>query len=124
MLVAAYLANILILVPVAFSTLRSESSAGTVFEEKFPMDSPLRLLVGALWFGILVCSVIGLFRPNQMVAILILQVVYKATFLVLYIVPVWRTDGFHSVPAGITICFLAIVLIWPFLLWKSSPIWL
>jgi hypothetical protein len=117
----AYVANLLILVPVALPTLLSERGASAVFQSKFATDTPFRVLVGCLWTGIMVASAIGLFLPQAMAGVLVVQVVYKSLFLALVIVPLLREKGLVAIPMGVSVSFLAIVLLWPFLLWKSGP---
>jgi hypothetical protein len=119
MLRLAYAANIVILVPVALATVASEQAMTTVFEGKFAESAALRVLVGCLWTAILVCSVIGLFYPQEMIAILVLQVIYKALFLALVIAPMVGTAGLASVPTGLSISFALIVAIYPLILWSA-----
>ena len=56
-----------------------------------------------------------------MVGILILQVIYKALFLTIFILPLWRSEGIGAIPTGLTLCFAAIVAVWPVFLWKTFP---
>lgn len=56
-----------------------------------------------------------------MVGILILQVIYKALFLGLFVFPLWQSQGVEGVPLGLTLSFIAIVITWPFILWKTYP---
>jgi len=117
LLLTAYIANILILLPVALGTTISSKWAELVVQSKLPVDSPFRILVGCFWTAILFCSAVGLFLPRQMVGILLLQIVYKSLFLGLVIFPLWRRRGRNAVPLGITVSFVLIVLIWPMILW-------
>ena len=117
----AYGANIVILLPVALATMVSSRGAAAAIESKFAVDTPYRVLVGCLWTAILVCSVLGLFFPATMVGILMLQIFYKSLFLVLFLFPLWRSKGMKAVPIGLTGSFVAIVLLWPPILWLSYP---
>ena len=108
----AYGANIAILAPVV--TLLLTSPANRVFGASTPDVASLKLLVAALWGAILLCSVVGLFRPQAMTAILLLQVIYKAGWLAIFVVPAMRAG--EAVPWGPAITFVPIVLIWPFIL--------
>ncbi len=56
-----------------------------------------------------------------MVGILILQVFYKALFLGLVVFPLWQSQGVEAVPFGLSLSFMAIVITWPFILWKTYP---
>ncbi|OBV10974.1 hypothetical protein [Erythrobacter dokdonensis] len=108
----AYCANIAILAPVV--TLLLTGPAHRVFGAATPDIASLKLLVAALWGAILLCSVAGLFRPQAMVAILLLQVIYKSAWLAGFVIPAMRAG--EAVPWGPAITFVPIVLIWPFIL--------
>lgn len=108
----AYAANILILAPVLLALL--PGPAGRVFGPETPDVPSLRLLVAALWFAILACSAAGLVWPRAMVAILLLQVIYKSLWLVVFVWPAWRSG--QPVPWGPALSFLPIVLLWPWLI--------
>lgn len=110
----AYLSNIAILVPVCVGMFGGRAAA-TVFEGKVLPSPQLEQLVGALWFAILATSILGLVWPQTFAPILILQVIYKALFLVGTALPLWRSG--KEVPLGVTGSFIAIVASYPFLIW-------
>lgn len=109
----AYGANIVILVPVVWALVAAGSPAA-VFGPGVNESPGLRLLVVSLWGAILACSVLGMFAPRAFVAILLLQVIYKAAWLIAYVLPTWRNG--EAVPWGPAVTFAAIVLIWPIIL--------
>ena len=113
-----YAANIVILVPVVWSMFASGGTDG-VFEGKVEDSPGLRLLVGSLWLAILLGSVAGLFAPRFFLPILLVQVVYKGAWLVAFVLPLWRAGGWDAVPGGITTVFVAIVLLWPLVVWRA-----
>ncbi|MGB0085856.1 MAG: hypothetical protein WBP94_10850 [Rhodomicrobiaceae bacterium] len=119
MLRAAYLFNVLVLVPVGLTTLLSPASMRLVFENKMQHAPELRMLVGCLWTAILVCSLIGLAKPELMIGILILQVVYKALFLVLVVLPLVVKRGLDAIPLGVAATSALIVLVWPFVIYTE-----
>ncbi|RGP40420.1 hypothetical protein BPTFM16_00705 [Altererythrobacter insulae] len=114
----AYAANILILVPVVWSMFFSGGTDG-VFEGKVVDSEGLRLLVGSLWFAILIGSLAGLSWPAIFAPLLLVQMVYKSVWLIAYVWPHREDPG---IPVGISIVFLMIVLTYPLLLWFSG-IW-
>lgn len=117
MLQIAYLANILILIPVCFMMFFGTNGPRVQAFNNTITDSPgLRLLAGSLWFGILSCSCAGLFYPTLFAPILLLQVIYKSTFLLAYVLPLVLKCAWNQVPWGITLSFILIILIWPLLL--------
>ena len=113
----AYWANIVILVPIAVPTIfrifptdegRMEESRGW------------RALVGSLWTAILVLSVLGLFAPERYAPVLLLQLVYKSIWLLVYAAPRILRREYASIPWGITVSFAAIVVVWPFIIpWSA-----
>ncbi len=108
----AYGANIVILTPVV--ALLLTGPANRVFGPGTPDIASLRLLVAAMWGAILLCSVFGLFRPQPMAAILVLQVIYKSVWLAIYVIPAIRAHA--PVPWGPAITFVPIILVWPIIL--------
>jgi len=79
-----YIANIAILVPVAFGSL---TGLLPISRGHFPESAGWRTLTGSLWTAILLCSIAGLFRPIVFAPILLLQVIYKTIWLLFYVLP-------------------------------------
>ena len=112
-----YGANILILAPVVWGMFGAWAGP-TLFGGDVENSQGLRLLVGSLWLAILLASVAGLFAPQFYRPVLLIQIVYKATWLATFIAPLWQRGG--EVPWGITVIFAGIVLTWPFFFWASA----
>ncbi len=110
----AFIANILILVPVCYSVLLGAGVA-TVFDGIVEESKGLRLLVGSLWSAILIASIAGLIAPRFFAPVLLIQVIYKSLWLALFVAPS-IIEG-RPWPVGISVIFLLIVLIYPFLFW-------
>lgn len=87
-LIGPYLLNIVILVPICFSMFLGGGTA-TVFEGRVPESAGLRLLVGSLWFSILVASIAGLVLPAFFAPVILIQVIYKLVWLVVFVMPLW-----------------------------------
>lgn len=111
-LTIAYILNLLILVPVVFQ-LFSGSGMATIFEGKVAESTGLRILVGSLWLAILLASVGGLFQPAFFAPVILIQIFYKATWLLLYVLPLIKSGAPY--PVGISACFLFIVVTYPLL---------
>ncbi len=113
----AYAANVIILAPVLISTF-SDSSPKQIraFQSQVDNSDGLRLLVASLWSAIFLLSIAGLFQPKSFVVVLVLQVIYKLIYLLVYVVPTARKKGFQFVPKGLSLSFAAIVIIWPILI--------
>ncbi|MEN0040336.1 MAG: hypothetical protein AAF764_03260 [Pseudomonadota bacterium] len=110
--------NLLILVPVVWAMLAGSGVTG-VFEDKVSESQGLRLLVGSLWLAIAVASVGGFFAPRFFLPVLIIQVIYKACWLLIFILPLARAQGWEAIPQGITFVFIGIVLSYPFFIAKA-----
>ena len=109
----AYWANIALLVPIAMPTVfRLLPTDQARFEE----SAGWRVLVGSLWFAILVLSVLGLFQPLRYSPVLLLQLIYKSLWLAVYVVPRLLRGEVDQVPWGIAGSFALIVIVWPWLI--------
>jgi hypothetical protein len=120
-LLGPYILNILILVPVCYSMFFG-GGISTVFEGKVDESQGLRLLVGSLWFAILIASIGGLIRPTFFAPVILIQTLYKAFWLVAFIAPLWLAG--KPVPIGISTVFALTVLGYPIALWlatRSTP---
>jgi hypothetical protein len=110
-LLIPYAANIAILVPVAFGSL---TGLLPISRGHFPESSGWRTITGSLWTAILLCSIAGLFHPVVFAPILLLQVIYKTVWLVVYVLPRLRNaDSRKEIHWGIAVSFLLIVIIYP-----------
>lgn len=112
----AYVANILILVPVCWAMFFGNAMA-SVFQGTVTDSQGLRLLVGSLWAAILSASVLGLFMPLLFAPLLLVQIIYKAMWLALFVLPLVLAG--KPAPWGIASIFAAIVLTYPFVLWRA-----
>ncbi len=113
-----YALNIAILLPVCWAMFSGKGES-LVFQGAIATSAApgLELLVGSLWLAILLGSIAGLVLPFPMAPLLLVQIVYKAAWLVVFVVPALLGDA--PIPFGITVCFVAIVASWPFFLWAA-----
>jgi len=113
-----YIANILVAGWISFNCLLSPKSAtAIVFTNDFQYSEAIRL-VGALWFAIFALSVLGLFFPQKMALVLVFQLIYKSTWLLVAAIPAMINN--QSYPKSMAAFFLVWVLILPFVIpWKS-----
>lgn len=109
----AYLANVLLLVPVAVPTL---FRLLPLDQGRFAESAGWRVLVGALWSAILCLSILGVFFPLRYAPVLLLQWIYKSLYLGVYVAPRVRRGEWSAIPWGITASFAVIVAVWPFLI--------
>lgn len=94
-------------------------SATSIFQSVYPANDTIRL-VGCLWLAIAILSVLGLWRPLSFSPVLLLQLIYKASWLVVVAIPAIHNK--QSYPSGMAAFFLAWVLVLPFVIpwtiWK------
>ena len=55
-------------------------------QSKFPESEGFRTILGSLWTAILIGSVSGLLFPVQMSPLLLIQVIYKTLWLIVFVV--------------------------------------
>jgi hypothetical protein len=111
----AYGANIIILVPVVYAMLIGNGVA-SAFEGRVDESAGLRLMVASFWFAILASSVAGLAWPKFFAPILIVQIIYKALWLAIFVWPLMQRSGWEAIPTGIVGVFAAIVVTYPLIL--------
>lgn len=112
----AFAANIFILVPVCWNMLARNGTA-LVFGSAVDESDGLRMLVGSLWASILVASIAGLAQPKFFAPVVLIQVFYKALWLLVFVLPAHLSD--RPVPTGISAVFLLIVITYPALFWLA-----
>lgn len=107
-----YLANILVAGWISISSLFFPKTAQiTVFGGAFAYSESIRL-VGALWGGIFLLSIMGLFFPKPMSVILLFQLVYKSSWLLFAALPAILKQ--EPYPKAMAIFFVVWVVILPF----------
>jgi len=113
-----YAANIIVAGWISISSLfYPKTAVATVFENNFAYSESIRL-VGALWGGIFILSILGLFYPQKMSLVLLFQLIYKSSWLVFAALPAMMNN--QPYPKGMATCFIIWVLILPFVIpWKS-----
>lgn len=113
-LLLPYVFNIAVLIPVGLLTLFGGSSGCRwAFQNKFPESEGIRTILGSIWTAILGMSVLGLFMPFAMTPLLVMQVIYKSLWLVVFVLPRVIGARGHEVPWGMAITFLVIVVSYP-----------
>lgn len=95
------------------SLFNPNKAAITVFQNAYQPTDAIRL-VGCLWLAIAVLSVLGLWRPISFSPILLVQLIYKSTWLLVVALPAIRFN--QPYPIGMALFFLIWVLILPFVM--------
>ena len=116
-MIFSYIFNIIVLIPVGLLTLLGGERGGQLAcQNKFPESEGFRTILGSLWTAILIGSVLGLFFPVTMSALLLIQVIYKSLWLLVFVMPRLLKGKISEVPSGITLVFLVIVLSYPWVI--------
>lgn len=113
-----YAANIILAGWISISCLFFPQIAqSTVFNNSFAYSEAIQL-VGALWGAIFLLSIVGLFYPYSMSLVLLFQLIYKGTWLLVAALPaIFQQQDF---PKGMAWCFVIWVFILPFVIpWKT-----
>lgn len=112
-----YVLNIIVAGQISLTALWSaEQSAVSTFQNAYAPNEVMRL-VGCLWLGIALISVLGLWKPLAFSPILLLQLIYKGTWLIVVAYPAIQNQ--QPYPKGMAAFFLIWVLILPFVIpWK------
>jgi hypothetical protein len=112
-----YAANILVAGWISITSLFFPKVAHrSVFEQNVEYSGVIQL-VGALWFAIFLLSVLGMFFPQKMSLVLVFQLIYKSSWLLVVALPALiRGNAF---PSGMAVVFLIWVLLLPlFIPWR------
>ena len=99
-----YLLNIAVLAPVCTALWRGTAEA-ELFEGKWVWSTDFASLLLTMWAAVLVCSVVGVFAPRAMIALPVMQVVYKSLYLAVVAYPAIAAHGLASQPTPIVAVF-------------------
>jgi hypothetical protein len=107
-----YMANIIVAGWIGITSLFfPKLSSATIFQNSYQTTDIIRL-VGCLWLAIAILSVLGLWLPFTFSPILLLQLIYKGSWLLVVAIPAIKNS--QPYPSGMAIFFLVWVLILPF----------
>jgi hypothetical protein len=117
MIKVMYAANILVAGWIGITSLFSPKlSAQTIFSNAYENTEVIRL-VGCLWLAIAILSVGGLFRPIVFSPVLLLQLIYKGSWLLVVALPAIQNN--KAYPYSMALFFLVWVLLLPFVIpWR------
>src|SRR5271165_1191301 len=100
-LLLPYIFNIVVLIPVGLTPFGGEAGRRLVFQGKLPEGAGIRTISGSFWTVIVIGSVIGLFHPVSMSPLLLIQVIYKTLWLVVFVLPLVVRGQGNAVPWGV-----------------------
>lgn len=116
-LLLPYIFNIVVLIPVGLTTLLGGAEAQRrLFQGKYPDSPGIRTILGGQWTAMLVVSMIGLLYPVAMSPLLLIQVIYKTLWWLVFTIPrllSGRREEVHWPMAGV---FLLIMLTYPWVI--------
>ena len=124
-LLLPYAFNIIVLVPIGLMTLLGGERGGQLASQgKFPESEGFRTILGSLWTAILIGSMLGLLYPVPMSPLLLIQVIYKTLWLLVFVLPRLLGGRIGEVPWGIALTFFMIVFSYPWVIpWGPLFAW-
>lgn len=113
-----YILNIIVAGWISLVSMTSPSLASrTIFSGAYQTNELMRL-VGCLWLGIAVLSACGLWRPITFSPVLLIQLIYKGSWLAIVALPALLHG--KPFPASMALFFMAWVLVLPFVIpWRE-----
>lgn len=109
-----YVANIVVAGWISITSMLSpKKAAETVFQNSYQPTAVIKL-VGCLWFSITILSILGLWKPISFSPILLVQLIYKGTWLLIVALPAIKNN--QPYPTGMALFFLIWVLVLPFVI--------
>jgi len=109
-----YIANIIVAGWISITSLIfPETAQSSIFQNTFQYSEHIRL-IGALWGGIFILSIIGLFYPLKMSPVLVLQLIYKGSWLLVVALP--NIIQHKPFPTGMATFFIIWVVILPIII--------
>ncbi len=115
-----YAANIVVTALVGGTALFLPRQARTVVFQGAFAESGAISIVGAFWLAISVVSVLGLLNPKAFAAVLLVQLLYKGGWLLVYALPRWFDGRSAEVPTAVAVFFAVWVLVLPFAIpWRE-----
>jgi hypothetical protein len=109
-----YIANIIVAGWIGITSLFfPKLSSATIFQNSYQTTDIIRL-VGSLWLAIAILSVLGLWRPLTFSPVLLLQLIYKGSWLLVVAIPAIKNN--QPYPSGMGTFFFVWVLVLPFVI--------
>lgn len=113
-----YILNIIVAGQIAISALvNPKNAAATTFGNAYEPSEIIRL-VGCFWLSITILSLLGLWKPITFSPVLLIQLIYKGTWLLVVALPAFRNN--IPFPKIMAIFFIVWIIVLPFIIpWKQ-----
>jgi hypothetical protein len=109
-LLLPYIFNIVVLIPVGLTPFGEKVGRRLDSQGKLTVGAGIRSISGSSWAVIVIGSLIGLIHPVSMSPLLLIQVIYNALWLGVFVAPLLIRSRSNEVNWGIAGTFLFIVL--------------
>ena len=106
-------ANVVVAGFVGYVSLFKPALAPVVVFQGMANSDAALAVTGSFWLAIAILSVVGIFFPIQMSAVLLVQLLYKGMWLLFFALPAYLNGRSQSVPAGIALFFTVWVVVLP-----------
>jgi len=108
-----YIANVLVAGWVGLIALfQPETAVRLVFENAFTNSEAIRV-IGAFWVSIAILSIFGIWQPEKLSFVLIIQFFYKGIWLLVAALPVILKIKTGPIPTSMASFFLVWVIVIP-----------
>ena len=113
-----YILNIIVAGQISiYALFNPKNSALTTFGNAYQPTEVIRL-VGCFWLAITILSILGLWKPITFSPVLLIQLLYKGTWLFVVALPAFRNDV--PFPKAMSMFFIVWVITLPFIIpWKT-----
>jgi hypothetical protein len=113
-LLIPYIVNILILIPVSLGSYFNSQKVPAI-RPRFKESAGYRTISGSVWLAILFLSVLGLFFPVKLSPVLLVQVVYKVLWLLVFFIPrIGDSTRRSEIDWSLTGVFILLAIAYPF----------
>ena len=117
LLQAAYLIDAIVTAPLVVAVLtRNKAWIANLLGPSLQADPGSLSLIGSIWAALMICATMGLFFPVAMAPVLVIQLIYKGLWLVLFVLPRWIRGQGEGVSWRIAVLFVAYMATYPWVI--------
>ena len=113
-----YILNIIVAGQISVSSIINKDHAATTIFGNAYQSSEFIKLIGCMWLAIAILSILGLWKPMTFTPVLLIQLIYKGTWLLVVALPAMQKS--MAFPKAVALFFLVWVIFLPFVIpWKT-----
>ncbi len=117
LLQVAYLIDAIVTAPLVVAVLtQNKGWIANLLGPVVPGDPSSQILIGVMWAALMTTATTGLVYPVAMAPVLIVQLIYKCLWLLLFALPRWLGGRSAEVPWRVAALFAAYVGTYPWVI--------